>query len=79
MAARSRGLSGAGAKYLRRRFKRLTRAFGRKAEFHLYAVALRAMFYNRCRPHQTPTKKRKAILARRPWTVEDLPDLLDGR
>lgn len=71
-----------------RRFTRLTNAFSKKVEYHLYAVALHAMFYNYCRPHQTLTKKRGGVkttpamaagLAKRPWTVEDLLDLLDGR
>jgi hypothetical protein len=51
-------------------------------------VALHAMFYNYCRPHQTLTKKRggmqttlamAAKLTDRVWTVHDLLDLLDGR
>ena len=71
-----------------RRFTRLTNAFSKKVEYHLYAVALHAMHYNYCRPHQTLTQKRGGIkttpamaagLADRPWTVEDLLALLDGR
>jgi hypothetical protein len=71
-----------------RRFTRLTNAFSKKVEYHLYAVALHAMFYNFCRPHQTLTKKRggmqttpamAAKLANRVWTVHGLLDLLDGR
>jgi hypothetical protein len=36
-----------------RRFTRLTNAFSKKVEYHLYAVALHTMFYNYCRPHMT--------------------------
>lgn len=71
-----------------RRFTRLTNAFSKKVEYHLYAVCLHAMFYNFVRPHQTLTKRRGGMqttpamaagLADRPWTVHDLLDLLDGR
>ncbi len=70
------------------RFTRLTNAFSKKVECHLYAVALHAMYYNFCRSHQTLTKKRGGMhttpamaagLADRPWTVDDLLALLDGR
>ena len=70
-----------------RRFTRLTNAFSKKVEYHLYAVALHAMFYNYCRPHQTRTKRRNGMqttpamaagLAKRPWTVHDLLKLLEG-
>lgn len=71
-----------------RRFTRLTNALSKKVEYHLYAVALHATFYNYVRPHSTLTKKRGGVkttpamaagLAKRPWTVYDLLDLLDGR
>ncbi|HEX7239797.1 MAG TPA: IS1 family transposase [Longimicrobiaceae bacterium] len=71
-----------------RRFTRLTNAFSKKVEYHLYAVALHAMFYNYARPHATLTKARKGMhttpamaagLTDRVWTVYDLLDLLDGR
>jgi hypothetical protein len=38
-----------------RPFTRLTNAFSRKVEFHLYAVALHFLWYNFARPHMTPT------------------------
>lgn len=69
-----------------RRFTRLTNAFSKKLEYHLYAVALHTMHYNFCRPHATLTKARGGIkttpamaagLADRPWTIEDLLSLLD--
>ncbi len=70
-----------------RRFTRLTNAFSKKVEFHLYAVALHTMYYNFVRPHTTLTKKAGGIkttpamaagIADRPWTVEDLLELLQG-
>ncbi len=69
-----------------RRFTRLTNAFSKKAEYHLYAVALHAMHYNYCRPHATLAKDRGGIkttpamaagLTDRPWDVADLLALLD--
>lgn len=71
-----------------RRFTRLTNAFSKKVEYHLYAVALHAMWYNWCRPHQTLTKARGGMkttpamaagLTDRVWTAHDILDLLDGR
>jgi IS1 family transposase len=70
-----------------RRFTRLTNAFSKKVEFHLYAVALHFTFYNYCRPHQTLTKANRGIkttpamaagLTVRPWTVYDILKLLHG-
>jgi IS1 family transposase len=70
-----------------RRFTRLTNAFSKKVEFHLYAVALHFMHYNFCRSHQTLTRANRGIhttpamasgLADRVWTVEDLLKLLHG-
>jgi len=69
-----------------RRFTRLTNAFSKKVEYHLYAVALHFAHYNFCRPHMTLTKRRGGIkttpamaagLADRLWTVEDLIALMD--
>ena len=68
-----------------RRFTRLTNAFSKKIECHLYAVALHFMFYNYCRPHTTLSKKRGGVhttpamaagLTDRVWTVEDLLGLM---
>jgi hypothetical protein len=75
-----------------RRFTRLTNAFSKKVENHMYAVALHSAFYNWCRPHQTPTKARGGMpmtpaiaagLAARVWAVEDLlmlmaPSVISG-
>jgi IS1 family transposase len=64
-----------------RRFTRLTNAFSKKVENHMYAVALHFAYYNWCRPHQTLTKARGGMpttpamaagLAKRVWAVEDL-------
>ncbi len=70
-----------------RRFTRLTNAFSKKVEYHLYAVVLHFMHYNYCRPHMTLTKANRGIhmtpamvagLADRVWTIEDLLNLLHG-
>jgi len=70
-----------------RRFTRLTNAFSKKVEYHLYAVALHFLWYNFARPHMTLTKANRGIkttpamaagLADRPWTAEDVLELLQG-
>lgn len=70
-----------------RRFTRLTNAFSKKVEFHLYAVALHFTYYNYCRPHTTLTKANRGIhttpamaagLTDRVWTVYDILNLLHG-
>lgn len=70
-----------------RRFTRLTNAFSKKVEFHIYAVALHTMYYNFCKAHGTLTKGRGGLkttpamaagLAERPWTIYDLLNLLDS-
>jgi IS1 family transposase len=69
-----------------RRYTRLTNAFSKKMEYHLYATALHFSYYNYCRPHTTlskaagkPTTPAMAAgLADRPWGVGDLLDLLQG-
>jgi IS1 family transposase len=71
-----------------RRFTRLTNAFSKKVEYHLYAVALHVLWVNYCRPHTTLTKAAKAAkttpamaagLTDRVWTEKDILALLDGR
>jgi hypothetical protein len=68
-----------------RRLTRLTNAFSKKVDCHLYAVALHFMFYNYCRPHMTLSKARNGVhttpamaagIADRVWTVEDLLGLM---
>ncbi len=70
-----------------RRFTRLTNAFSKKVEFHLYAVALHFTYYNYCRAHQTLTRNNRGIkttpamaagLANRVWTMDDILKLLHG-
>ena len=66
-----------------RRFTRLTNAFSKKGEFHIYAVALHTMYYNFCKPHMTLTRGRGGLkttpamaagLADCPWTLYNLLD-----
>lgn len=69
-----------------RRYTRLTNAFSKKLEFHLYATALHFAFYNWCRPHMSLSKKAgkpttpamAANLTDRVWGMDDLLDLLLG-
>jgi hypothetical protein len=49
-----------------RRFTRLTNAFSKKVEYHLYAVALHFMHYNFCRPHLTLTNANRCYEATDP-------------
>lgn len=66
-----------------RRFTRLTNAFSKKLENHMYAIALHFAFYNFCRPHKTLSKPyhrtpaMAAGLTDHVWTVEELLGLLD--
>jgi hypothetical protein len=65
-----------------RRFTRLTNAFSKKLENHMYAIALHFMHYNYCRPHKTlskpyPTTPAMAAgLSDHIWTIEELLSLL---
>ena len=63
-----------------RRFTRLTNAFSKKVENHLYAIGLHYMHYNFCRVHQTlrVTPAMEAGVADHVWTIEELVDLLTG-
>ena len=70
-----------------RRFTRLTNGFSKKLEFHRYAIALHYAYYNFVRAHMTLTKwegkpttpAMAAGLAKEPWTLYDLLDLLQGK
>lgn len=70
-----------------RRFTRLTNAFSKKLEFHAYAIALHYTYNNFCRVHSTLTKRTGkpstpamlAGLAEKPWSIEDLLSLLQGK
>jgi IS1 family transposase len=70
-----------------RRMTRLTDAFSKKVEYHLYSVALHFMWYNYCQPHGTLTKAAGGIkrtpamaagLTDRVWKAEDLLALMDA-
>lgn len=69
-----------------RRYTRLTNGFSKKAEYHLYATALHFTYYNYVRTHTTlskaagkPTTPAMASgLADKPWTFDDILDLLHG-
>jgi IS1 family transposase len=69
-----------------RRFTRLTNAFSKKVEFHLYAVSLHYMHYNYCRVHMTLSKQygvpttpaMAAGLTDHAWSIEELLKLLHG-
>lgn len=68
-----------------RRFTRLTNGFSKKIENHAHAVSLHFAHYNFCRPHQTLTKAAgkpttpamAAGIARAPWSLTQLAELLD--
>jgi IS1 family transposase len=67
-----------------RRFTRLTNAYSKKIEYHLYAVALHVMWVNFCRPHSALSEGRNKVtpaiaagLTDRVWTAEDILKLLD--
>jgi hypothetical protein len=68
-----------------RRFTRLTNAYSKKIEFHLYAVALHVMWVNFCRPHSALSQGRNKVtpamaagLANRVWEADDLLKLLES-
>lgn len=70
-----------------RRYTRLTNAFSKKVEFHLYATALFFTYCNFCRVHQTLTKASRGVhttpamvagLTDRVWTVADILKLMEG-
>jgi hypothetical protein len=63
-----------------RRFTRLTNAFSKKAQNLEAAVSLHFMHYNFCRIHQTLryTPAMEAGVSKRPWSVEDVVNLLEG-
>jgi IS1 family transposase len=66
-----------------RRFTRLTNAFSKKLQNHMYAIALYFMHYNFCRAHKSlsnpyPTTPAMAAgLTDHIWAIEDLLALLD--
>ncbi|HEX4737064.1 MAG TPA: IS1 family transposase [Allosphingosinicella sp.] len=62
-----------------RRFTRLTNAFSKKVENHLYAVALHMMYYNFVRIHQTlrVSPAMAAGVADRLWEISDIVALIE--
>jgi hypothetical protein len=62
-----------------RRFTRLTNAFSKKIENHLYAIALHYMHHNFCRVHQTlsVTPAMEAGVTEHVWSIEEIVALLD--
>lgn len=63
-----------------RRFTRLTNAFSKKVENHMWAIALYYMHYNFCRIHKTlrVTPAMEAGIADHVWDVAELVGLLDS-
>ena len=65
-----------------RRFTRLTNAFSKKLESHIFALALYFMHYNFARPHKTlanpyPTTPAMAAgISNHIWTIEELVKLV---
>lgn len=62
-----------------RRFTRLTNAFSKKVENHVYALAIYFAHYNFCRIHQTlrVTPAMEAGLTDHVWTLEELVELAE--
>jgi len=66
-----------------RRFTRLTNAFSKKIENHMYALALYFMYYNFARPHKTlanPYPRTPAMAAgvsNHIWTIGEIVKLAD--
>ena len=62
-----------------RRFTRLTNAFSKKIEHHVYALAIYFMHYNFVRIHQTTrvTPAMAAGVTKRLWELEDIVRLVD--
>jgi IS1 family transposase len=64
-----------------RRFTRLTNAFSKKAENHMWAIALHYMHYNFCRIHQTlrVTPAMAAGVTDHVWDISEIAALLDSK
>jgi hypothetical protein len=62
-----------------RRFTRLTNAFSKKVENHVWALAFHYMHYSFCRIHKslrvTPTME--AGISDHVWSIQEIVDLLD--
>ena len=65
-----------------RRYTRLTNAFSKKMQNHIYAVALYSVWYNWIRPHKSlrgRTPAQAAGLAKHPYDMNLVVDLIDQR
>lgn len=64
-----------------RRFTRLTNAFSKKVENHIWAIALHYMHYNFCRIHQTlrVTPAMAAGITDHVWDISDIAELLESK
>jgi IS1 family transposase len=64
-----------------RRFTRLTNAFSKKVENHMWAIALHYMHYNFCRVHQTlrVTPAMEAGVTDHVWTIGEVVSLLERK
>jgi IS1 family transposase len=63
-----------------RPFTRLTNAFSKKIENHVYAIAIYFMHYNFCRVHQTlgVTPAMEAGISDHVWSLDELARLLES-
>jgi hypothetical protein len=63
-----------------RRFTRLTNAFSKKLENHIWAISLHFMYYNFARIHQTlkTTPAVAAGITDHVWTIEEILGLLSN-
>jgi IS1 family transposase len=64
-----------------RRFTRLTNAFSKKIDNHIFALSLYFVFYNFCRVHKSlrVSPAMAAGVADRLWSMEDVVALIDAR
>jgi hypothetical protein len=64
-----------------RRFTRLTNAFSKKIDNHIYALSLYFVFYNFCRMHKSlrVSPAMAAGVSDRLWSMEDVVAMIDTR
>jgi hypothetical protein len=64
-----------------RRFTRLTNAFSRKIDNHIYALSLYFVFYNFVKTHAAhrTSSAMAAGITDRLWNMEDIAALIDAR
>ncbi len=64
-----------------RRFIVLTNGFSKKVQNLAYAVAMRFMYYNFVRPHQTlrVSPAMATSVTDHLWEIEDIVNLLEGK